>query len=451
MRRRGEGRGRGPSEIFGVSQGWRSGIGLGLLLSVGWNAGCSEPEPPRFAHDARLDGAVFAEKPAIRQYVIDSTEALFGVGPDALRVPPDSGFPDDGAELGRLASPEGEPGPAATAAPAVAGETGEELYRRHCLHCHGLSGDGAGPTAAFLYPRPRDYRLGLFKFTSTGYGNKPSRDDLRRTMAEGLEGTSMPAFSAMLSAEEIERVIDYVVFLSMRGEYEHELIKEAQNWDDADIQDMKDELEAIELPVVIAERWVAAREPGNETPVPNPRVAPTPESVERGRRLFLGLETSAKLECAGCHGARGLGDGPSWVDPETFNRYVFGGSIGPEPIAELEQVATSQQKRWGDEWGDPLRPSNLNRGLYKGGRRPIDLYRRIANGITGTPMFAHTSILTDPDDIWHVVNFVLALPEDPTLLFPRAGEEIELPAPSLSPAATAAHDRDGGARTASTN
>ena len=68
-----------------------------------------------------------------------------------------------------------------------------------------------------------------------------------------------------------------------------------------------------------------------------------------------------------------------------------------------------------DEWGNPLRPANLIEGNYKGGRRPIDLYWRIAKGINGVKMPAHAGILTD-EQIWDVVNFVLALPEDPDLL-----------------------------------
>ncbi len=47
---------------------------------------------------------------------------------------------------------------------------GYALYRRNCLHCHGVSGAGDGPTAPFLYPLPRDYRKGIFKFTSTPSG-----------------------------------------------------------------------------------------------------------------------------------------------------------------------------------------------------------------------------------------------------------------------------------------
>ena len=99
-------------------------------------------------------------------------------------------------------------------------EGGHGLYRRHCLHCHGVSGAGDGPTARSSIPRPRDYRKGLFKFTSTRTGAKPTRDDLRKTIRNGLHGTSMPAFEALMSPAEIEQVIDYTIFLSMRGETE---------------------------------------------------------------------------------------------------------------------------------------------------------------------------------------------------------------------------------------
>src|SRR5262245_17647803 len=55
-------------------------------------------------------------------------------------------------------------------------------YRRLCMHCHGLTGDGNGPTARFLLPLPRDYRRGIFKFTSTDQSSNPTRDDLLHTL-----------------------------------------------------------------------------------------------------------------------------------------------------------------------------------------------------------------------------------------------------------------------------
>src|SRR5262249_48161723 len=85
---------------------------------------------------------------------------------------------------------------------------GSQLYRRHCLHCHGLTGDGHGPTAPWVNPHPRDYRAGKFKFTSvmgTTIGDKarkPTRADLVRTLKQGIEGTSMPSFG-LLPEEEL--------------------------------------------------------------------------------------------------------------------------------------------------------------------------------------------------------------------------------------------------------
>jgi hypothetical protein len=64
--------------------------------------------------------------------------------------------------------------------------------------------------------------------------------------------------------------------------------------------------------------------------------------------------------------------------------------------------------------GDALRPRtipprNLRHGIYRGGRRPLDLYYRIHAGIYGAPMPAAAGTVP-PEDIWHIVNYVLSLP-----------------------------------------
>ena len=87
---------------------------------------------------------------------------------------------------------------------------------------------------------------------------------------------------------------------------------------------------------------------------------------------------------------------------------------------------------WGqklDDWGNPLRPANLNRGIYKGGRRPIDIYWRIAKGITGAQMPSHYPGLIDEAQVWDLVNFVLDLPYEPELLKPsKPASSAESPA-----------------------
>ena len=99
---------------------------------------------------------------------------------------------------------------------------GSKVYRRHCMHCHGVTGDGRGPTGPWVNPTPRDYRQGLFKFISTDVrvnDRKPRREDILRTLEHGIEGTSMPSFG-LLPDDEKEHLISYVMHLSIRGEVE---------------------------------------------------------------------------------------------------------------------------------------------------------------------------------------------------------------------------------------
>ncbi|MCA9155109.1 MAG: cytochrome c [Planctomycetales bacterium] len=107
------------------------------------------------------------------------------------------------------------------------------LYREHCAHCHGVTGDGAGPTAEFLNPYPRDYRMGVFKFKSTPKGEKPTHEDLRQILVNGIPGTAMPSFK-LLPEDELESLIQYVQYLAIRGEVERALIYECANELDRD-------------------------------------------------------------------------------------------------------------------------------------------------------------------------------------------------------------------------
>ena len=71
---------------------------------------------------------------------------------------------------------------------------GHEIYITRCSFCHGLLGDGNGPAAAYIDPRPRDFTLGTFKFRTTQSGELPADNDLFRTVSRGLTGTAMQSF-----------------------------------------------------------------------------------------------------------------------------------------------------------------------------------------------------------------------------------------------------------------
>jgi mono/diheme cytochrome c family protein len=149
------------------------------------------------------------------------------------------------------------------------------------------------------------------------------------------------------------------------------------------------------------------------------RVADTPESRARGRVLYV-------KNCAACHGTTGQGDGEQveayMVNDQTREKY-------PEPGLF-------------DDWGNPIKPRNLTRGIYRGGRRPVDLYRRLYEGINGTPMppfkgkFSASDKKEDSARIWDIVNYVYHIPFES-----RGKTPAKSPSPVKQEHASASADR----------
>lgn len=333
-----------------------------------------------------------------------------GTGEVTLAGPFDDGLPEEGDEL-----------------LAGTGEIlarGQALYARHCLHCHGPGGDGNGPTAKYLSPRPRDFRLGTIKFTSTGSPEKASRNDLRAILENGIPGTSMPAFR-LLSDDDLNILVEYVRWLLIRGEYENQLatvglsggfsideveerVESGESREEIIENDVREfmEYDFAEMIEILGEdvagAWSDAEDESAAVTPSISRVPDTAESRARGRELFLSDQT----KCAACHGVYGKGDGPQTT---TFQPNQATGKNYPEPGLH-------------DDWGNVLKPRDLTQGIYRGGRRPIDLYRRISVGIKGTPMAGFGGNLTE-EEIWHVVNYVLSAPYQ-TLPAPGEGEAL---------------------------
>ncbi len=252
-----------------------------------------------------------------------------------------------------------------------------ELYRQQCLHCHGVSGGGDGPTAPYLEPRPRDYRNGTFKWTAVKDKARPRRQDLYDVLDQGVYMTAMPSFRRF-SPAELHGLVDYVKLLAKRGEVERLLRLTLEDGDP-----LTPEL-VVQNYQSVFDRWAQADEKliAFEGEIP----AATPERIEQGRAIYM---DAAKGNCFSCHGANGVGDG----------------------VAAKELSAESGKQEWVlNEWGLPAIPRNLTQGIFRGGHRPIDVYRRVYAGINGTPMPASAGVLT-PDEIWSVVHYVRSLSE----------------------------------------
>jgi cytochrome c oxidase cbb3-type subunit 2 len=172
---------------------------------------------------------------------------------------------------------------------------GREIYEGHCVGCHGAKGDGNGPAATFLSPRPRNFTLGVFKFRTTPSGSLPTDGDLYRTVTRGVRWTAMPTWHELPDKERLA-VVTFIKTFSTR-------------WKE----------EKPEPPVVIGEP---------------PRA--TLELIARGKDLYQ------KAKCFQCHGDTGKGDGVSAPDltddlkfpirPADFTRGQFKGGSTVQDI-----------------------------------------------------------------------------------------------------------------------
>ena len=202
---------------------------------------------------------------------------------------------------------------------------GEALYKEVCARCHGAKGDGLGPIAIYLDPSPRD-------LTKTSFMNSKPRERFRKSIQEGVPGTSMPPWGKAMSEAQVDGLLDYV--------------------------------EAT---------FVKAKRSGQKTrkvPETNP-VAMNKASLERGEGIFV-------QRCAGCHGRKGDGKGPNSLDilprPRNLRNAQFVNSVDDRRLFEsvLYGVQGTAMPAWIDyglsqnDVGDLV---NFIRGMNQKGRK----------------------------------------------------------------------------------
>ncbi len=419
---------------------------LGLFVaSLTIVIGCKEQSPTPTSFEPNH---LFAHRWAYAKYM--STDQILYDSQDVVTewfgTPDEPTLPalfkeEDYSELVSLEKMKPAIGPAvSTTEPGATG-----LYRQLCASCHGETGQGRGTVAASQNPYPRDFRRGLFKYKVTPRNSKPLKADLARTLKQGLIGTQMPLFDK-LKDEQIDALVEYVVYLSIRGELERKLIQvgaedeldpdQAFNEDvskrerlyDVSIKDLTDEKskkvfksqveQANDLLTEVVDSWIAAEERVKKPTIPTgiPVAIATAEadidqqalaaSIEKGRELF---KTTGG--CSKCHGESAKGDGIQVPDYDEWTKeWTKAINIDYTDIEELQPFLAL-----GGLKPQPLAPRNLVEGKFRGGRDAYALHHRILHGIDGSPMPSAALVANPgevgllPDDIWHLVNYVLSL------------------------------------------
>ncbi len=220
----------------------------------------------------------------------------------------------------------------------------QALYQKNCAACHGSEGRGDGPAAFLLNPKPRNFRAGRFRLV-TSQNLQPTRDDIFRTITNGMPGTGMPAWS-QLSENDRRLLAEYVLQLNYEGYLEQALKRgETKKAAEEFAREMSTPTEPIPIP-------------------PEPPLVPT--ALEEGRQFYL-------TNCSKCHG---------------------------------EQAEGKRDPTWFTSEGYPTWSRNLREGVFKGGREGKDLYLRFRTGLPGTPM---PSMSVPAETVWRIVQYVQSL------------------------------------------
>ena len=249
---------------------------------------------------------------------------------------------------------------------------GRELYQHRCAACHGKEGEGDGPAAERMYPKPRDFSLALFKYKTTPGLLLPRDEDLFDMIKHGLAGSGMPAWGELLSDAQIESLIPVIKSFDITHAWAPE---------DADEEDFDKDDRYLKTDF----RRITESEPVDG------QIPFSESSAARGKVVFEKI-------CASCHGLEGRGN-----------------------------IASA--KRLEDDWDDRIWPRDLTkpwtwRMTQASGpeaesrdRTIRNIYIRLSIGLPGTPMPAHRAtelINRDPipdEDRWHVANYVYTLRE----------------------------------------
>ena len=289
---------------------------------------------------------------------------------------------------------------------------GQKIYNERCYFCHGYSGDAKTLAASYLNPPPR-------AFTEADPA-KLTREKMVEAISRGRPETAMKSFATLLSAEDIDAVVEFVRVTFILGRGRNTAYHTPENgWPNH-------ERYAAAFPFALG-----------EIPLDTAWEKLTPPQ-QAGKRLFMS-------SCISCHDrAKVRDEGVVW-DPRavSFPRggYRHDAGAKPEkknmdavsgatPYAKHDQAPklanlTPQERRgeslfqancafchaadgtggnWIGAFLEP-HPRNLTDPTAMAGMTRARLKQAIREGVAGTPMSAWKQVLSN-DEIDAVVAYI---------------------------------------------
>lgn len=249
-------------------------------------------------------------------------------------------------------------------------ERGRRVYASYCAGCHGERGDGNGPAARFLDPRPRDFTRGIFKFAAVPSGTLPHDDDLQRTVLRGLYPSAMPEFR-LLDETDRRAVVQYIKTFS--------------------------------------QRWRGSRPGARIAATEDPFADDDRGGIDHGRRVYHGV-----AECWSCH--------PAYASRQEIQAWARADGRSVESFRD--RMFDSEPKP--SDWGYDILPPNFPISGVKSGSSLEEIYRVVAAGVGGTAMPTWRDSLPERD-IWGMVHYTRSLIQMDATSYRRLRSRIGAP------------------------
>lgn len=253
---------------------------------------------------------------------------------------------------------------------------GAEVYAQSCAGCHGIDGDGQGEAAPMLYPRPRDFVAGEYKFSSRPTPGLPTDADLRQVIREGLAGTAMQGFP-LLPERDVDAVIAYLKTFSERWE----------EWQSPPLVQPEDP-------------WADNEDQG----------------IRKGREVY-----HVEAVCLSCH--------PSYMSNDEIVSLSERMGFAAIPLRDDAHLSVPRE----NADGSLVFPPDFKRDRIKTGSDIDNLHRVISAGITTTAMPTWDGVL-DARQLWGLAHYIRSLSEQrPDRVDPEAYQLRPQIDPSVPP------------------
>lgn len=229
---------------------------------------------------------------------------------------------------------------------------GYRIYTNYCGACHGPNGDGKGAASKGLFPPPRNFTLGIYKFSKSLAGELPDDETFAEIITKGLHGTAMLPWA--IQGEALDSVIQYIKTFAPKV------------WEDP------------------------KKEIGKRVSIgSDPFTAAKASAIELGKKVY-----HVKANCQMCHRAYELKK-----DISAWNKEING-----EEISEFEANLYELKPQSFEDAGKAI-PLDFTYHIVRSAKTIDELAHRIAAGVGGAAMPSWKDTITD-EEIWSLAYYV---------------------------------------------